>query len=888
MAQSSFDASHSGPKSPALTPENVKETAFVSSNNVQVAHGDDVEAAYVEQTDRIAGAIDDTKGILTDVRQFNKSDWIVRYPQFKQSSPSPPESPNPRRPQARHSLSFADEPSKEIEVVSSKSGRKSLRRSLTLAAIADELTEEAEPIPDEAPSMGEDEGLIPTDFQVLRLDLKLGPHGTSTSAGGLVSQLEKASIANLIDERIGHSLNHLDKLRIRVVDKSSKVLVTGDLNAGKSTLVNALLRREVMPVDQQPCTNLFCEVHDASENDGVEEAHLVEDCMSKSYSREDESTFTHIPLSDVETVVSDSPVNGALKIYLKDPAHASQSLLGNGVVDISLIDAPGLNRDSMHTTELFSRQEEIDVVVFVVSAENHFTLSAKEFLFNASNEKKYIFVVVNKFDSIRNKEKCKDMIYAQIKAVTPKTFDNHVDLVHFVDSKSALARAAFPDAELPDPSGLQEKFDSMWSSLRSFVLTKRTQSKFQPAITYLHNILSDLELLLSTNRLVANADIAEAKEILERLRPDLEKLQHNRHALEEELGNEEDDAGNTVHQRTVAILEQALDRVGKGEVAVDSTLIHRPSSKQPKAVPTLPPYPGILRVWDYATEVRKVLLSSLDLAVSLAQDEARSVTGISVNKVFKLADTHLPAGVERSNKVFTPEAMFSRGRRGSQAIVAGGVYGLGIGLAQRQDLLEVSFLDVFPAHYHLSQITKDDGEESLNPWRFVSLCVAAISMAGGSTVGLRSMLEGLAHIGDAIGNEETRKWIVPALGVAALGVGAYVAVELPRTIPKSIGCQIKSSLKASELDQYLHTNLVTPQPGFVEGHAQRIAKETRKVVRLATWDTKARAAKAYDEKRGEEKLAQGTIARAEGANRFFDFTEMRVDVVREKIGVEAD
>jgi predicted ATPase len=33
-------------------------------------------------------------------------------------------------------------------------------------------------------------------------------------------------------------------LRTRVLDSSSRVLVTGDLNAGKSTLVNALLRRE--------------------------------------------------------------------------------------------------------------------------------------------------------------------------------------------------------------------------------------------------------------------------------------------------------------------------------------------------------------------------------------------------------------------------------------------------------------------------------------------------------------------------------------------------------------------------------------------------------------------------------------------------------------------
>ncbi|KAG8914404.1 mitofusin [Tulasnella sp. 408] len=764
-----------------------------------------------------------------------------------------------------------------------------MKRSLTLASVADELPEETDPTPEDAPNVGDEEGLIPTDFQILRLDLKLGPHGTSSSVGGLVSQLEKASIANLIDERIGYSLNHLDKLRTRIVDKSSKVLVTGDLNAGKSTLVNAFLGREVMPVDQQPCTNLFCEVHDASENDGVEEAHLIEDCMSKSYNREDESTFRRVAMSDIDDIVSESDGTGALKIYLKDPATASQSLLGNGAVNISLIDAPGLNRDSFHTTELFSRQEEIDVVVFVVSAENHFTLSAKEFLFNASNEKSYIFVVVNKFDGIRDKAKCKRLILDQIKSVSPKTWKESDDLVHFVDSKSALAKAAFPDAEPPKSSVPQDSFDNMLSGLRSFVLTKRAISKFLPVTTYLKNILSDLELLLSTNRIVADADIIEAKELLDRARPELEKMERAKHELEEGLGNEEDEAGNTAYQRALAILEQALERVGRGEVAVDSTLVRRPSSRQPKGVPSLPPYPGVLHAWEYASAVRKTLLSSLDLAVALAEDEARSLTSAGVEKVFKLADVHLPPSAERANRVFVPEAMFSPrnrgrpGRRGS-AVVAGGVYGLGIGLAQRQDLLETSFLDVFAVHHHMAMISKhhDGDEEGFSPWGLASLGVGAVTMVGGSAVGLRSFVEGLAHIGEIFGNEQTRKWIAPGIAIATVGLGVYVIWELPHTIPKSVGIHIKASLTESELHQYHHTNLVTPQPGFAEGHALRIAKETRKVMRLAAWETRSLFGRALDERGAEVKTAEEDIARSKTALKFFDSVEERTEAVREK------
>ena len=42
----------------------------------------------------------------------------------------------------------------------------------------------------------------------------------------------------------------MDKLHACVEGISSEVLVTGDLNAGKSTFVNAVLGRPVMPVDQ--------------------------------------------------------------------------------------------------------------------------------------------------------------------------------------------------------------------------------------------------------------------------------------------------------------------------------------------------------------------------------------------------------------------------------------------------------------------------------------------------------------------------------------------------------------------------------------------------------------------------------------------------------------
>src|SRR6185312_188916 len=171
-----------------------------------------------------------------------------------------------------------------------------------------------------------------TRLNVLKLEMKSHDHQSTEE---IMESLEKSSIAELLNKRIDKSLKHLTNLHARIADKSSKVLVAGDLNAGKSTLVNALLRRQVLPVDQQPCTTMFCEVLDARENGGVEAIHAIKNI--ESYNREDPATFTEIQYADLyETVSEHGDIYKQLKIYCRDRRISEESLLHNGVVDIAL------------------------------------------------------------------------------------------------------------------------------------------------------------------------------------------------------------------------------------------------------------------------------------------------------------------------------------------------------------------------------------------------------------------------------------------------------------------------------------------------------------------------------------------------------------------------
>ncbi|KAH9831390.1 uncharacterized protein C8Q71DRAFT_782287 [Rhodofomes roseus] len=851
--------------SPASRKQQIPQVSEESAEAPRVAQ--DMQEAYVGAKERLLNAIDSTKSLLGGLRDFNKKSWVVRYPQLQEQSEESAEQPAlpKRRKGMRRSLSFPDDPNFQAEVVVNPA-RAGMARSMTLASVAD-AEEEPETTQQESA-----EGLIPSadiaDFHVIRLDLKLGAHGSTSSPATLVSQLEKSSIANLLDERISNAVTHIDRLRLRVEDTSSKVLVTGDLNAGKSTFVNTLLRRQVMPVDQQPCTTAFCEIHDAvAENDGKEEVHILKDGVS--YSKEDDSTFTRAALSDLESFVSENENESqVLKIYLSDTRDPASSLLHNGVVDISLIDAPGLNRDLVKTTSVFTRQEEIDVVVFVVSAENHFTLSAKEFLTTASKEKAYIFIVVNKYDHIRDKAKCKRLVLQQIKELSPATYENAEELVHFVDSVAAIENGT--------PS-----FDELESSLRSFVLVKRSKSKLAPASTYLHHILSDVNLLVGANAIVAESELKRALDDLDRSRPVLEKMKNGRQALEDSLESVEEEGATATRSRTKELLTAALDRVSQGKLGVDMASLKMPS------------YPGLLNIWDYARDVKYALLASLDMAVKLAEDEARVTTSNSVNKINGLGDEHLPEGIERPRRVFIPEAMFSprtdkNARRKSRhvssgAVVAGGMLGLGIGLARRPDMLETSFFDLFDVHHQFwvtfgDKKAEDEEESPMTALSVASVGIGAVTMVGGQALGARGIVEGLMRIGALFESESARKWAAPVLGAVTIGAAVYFVLELPSTIPRTVGRRIKATL-AKEAEER------GAEGTFVESNAIRVSRETRKVLRLASWDLKECFRTAMDEKNREVQGAEDVERKAKKALEYFLSVERESSEVRKLAGL---
>lgn len=500
---------------------------------------------------------------------------------------------------------------------------------------------------------------IAQEFSILKLDLKLGAlHQTE-----LVHSLEKNSIASLLDGKISSSVRHLLSLRERIEDTSSKVLVTGDLNAGKSTFCNALLRRKILPEDQQPCTSIFCEVLDARENAGVEEVHAVH--KEAVYNRHDESTYDVLALEDLEKLVTDNEHYNQCKVYVRDVRSIDESLLNNGVVDISIIDAPGLNYDTTKTTAVFARQEEIDVVVFVVSAANHFTMTAREFIWAAAAEKAYIFIVVNGYDTIKDKERCQNMILEQVSGLSPQTSKESSELVHFVSSN------AIPTGPSPPPGGSggsgsasggggdgpdfdsdsdpkgkgkdKEKirdFEALEQSLRRFVLEKRARSKLAPAKTYLLNVLSDVHTLAQVNQEVAQSELDRVTKELSEIEPALEASKKAKAEVSDDIDRTIEDTCKEIYNKTRQTLTSTIADAASADLGV--------------------PYPGLFNAFQYAEDIKEAILSQISASVVNCEEHARTKTIQGVNSIKQLGLLHL--GDEYTELSFRSDIMFRRKR----------------------------------------------------------------------------------------------------------------------------------------------------------------------------------------------------------------------------------
>ncbi len=287
---------------------------------------------------------------------------------------------------------------------------------------------------------------------------------------------ERAAISDLllVLGKVEGTDSELADLRTALQDLDGifMLVVCGEYNAGKSTLLNALLGERVMPEGVTPTTDRVTVITHAEEQRDV----MVSPDLLERY----------WPLDVLK--------------------------------DLAVVDTPGTNaifRKHQELTERFMPRA--DLVMFVTSADRPFTESERAFLQLISEWHKRVAVVINKIDILREpaeRERVLEFVAdhaTETLGVTPPVFA--------VAARAALEAKEAGDAAAVAASGLAELEQHVLSSLAD---DERFRLKLLSPLGVAQSIGARLEQQLD-NRLELLADDRRTLEQIERQRVQFEK-----------------------------------------------------------------------------------------------------------------------------------------------------------------------------------------------------------------------------------------------------------------------------------------------------------------------------------------------------------------------------
>jgi len=178
------------------------------------------------------------------------------------------------------------------------------------------------------------------------------------------------------------------QLEQKLERQSLNLVVVGQFKRGKTSLVNALIGEELLPVGALPLTSIVTRLQHGAQ---LQIEVLYEDGRREDVKRE--------RLADFVTE-SGNPGNarGVREVVVSHPSD----LLEAG---IRLVDTPGVGSVYLHNTEVARRyMPNADVVLFVLSVDQPASMAEIEYLKDSSEYAAKIFVVLNKADLLSEAE----------------------------------------------------------------------------------------------------------------------------------------------------------------------------------------------------------------------------------------------------------------------------------------------------------------------------------------------------------------------------------------------------------------------------------------------------------------------------------------------------
>jgi predicted GTPase len=259
-------------------------------------------------------------------------------------------------------------------------------------------------------------------------------------------------------------------LMVKLAEDRFTLAVLGQFKRGKSSLMNAIIGSELLPIGVLPLTSAITVLRY-----GPKERLII--------NRENSILDDELPVSSLPEYVTETGNPGNIRKVKTACVEVPVSFLRNG---IEFVDTPGVGSSIIaNTATTYDFLPECDAVLFVTSIDTPMTSTELAFLREIRKYVNKIFFVINKIDLVVDEERDKvlnfvaDTIRAQTGSETVKVFP--------LSALMGLTARMTGDAVLYEQSGLKALEDTLASFLsgeKSSVFLAAVDHK---ALLILHN-----------------------------------------------------------------------------------------------------------------------------------------------------------------------------------------------------------------------------------------------------------------------------------------------------------------------------------------------------------------------------------------------------------------